>query len=714
MNTYSYSVNVNNCKVLLNYMDEFPNDFKTLIKSDVLKNQENKLSYNVYVRGIKTYLHSVINNEHLSITYKHPKNANCGRLYSDKFSIQNLHNKLKGFILQDVNANDYDIVNCHFVLLRHYCKLHDIECEQLNYYIENRNDFFLETKKNKFDIICILNSDINNSKKTRLFNFISELSIIKNKLVSLHPELSTTNTKNPISSKVNKLLCKLENEIINKVIKKLNIKKCILMFDGIITFEKYKLEDLNEITKMYDINWIRKDFNTIDIIDPNNSYDNTKSYESVKITFEKQYFMILNPVLYCLKNSKGNLLKYTKRDFCDIVAPYKYVDNMGQEQSFFNKWITDEDRRTYDTLDYIPYNEDIKQYDENEDSFNIFKPFKYKKTNDKIDISLFTEFFKKMIPETDKHDYYIKYLSHLIQKPSERPDICCILSGEQGSGKGTICENIIKKLIGADNYQEIDSVNDICGNFNSLVGNKLFISINEMTGSDGLEFKDKLKSMITANTLNINEKNVKQVIQTNYSRFCISTNNISSVCVEKMNRRYILIKTGHALIMDKKKNKKDCLFNKLNKQLNEGDLLQGIYNYLVNYDITDYDPKFDADKLLMQKTTADHPLFEFLQSKNIIDYFKKDAKTYYIDKSLFYTMLYDFIENSEDIEKTENVLNSLSKSMILKLLSNKLFFSGTNRKVQINNKRTQVYHIKIEMMDAYNDALEAFNICDEE
>ena len=65
-------------------------------------------------------------------------------------------------------------------------------------------------------MLVAINSDQMRTKNPWLNLFINELLVAKNLLLSKYAEdyLETDNVKNPISSRVNLLLCKTENEII--------------------------------------------------------------------------------------------------------------------------------------------------------------------------------------------------------------------------------------------------------------------------------------------------------------------------------------------------------------------------------------------------------------------------------------------------------------------------------------------------------------------
>ena len=51
--------------------------------------------------------------------------------------MQSFPNHFRGLIMRDIST-DIDMRNCHLVILRYLCRLHDMECVNLEYYIDNR------------------------------------------------------------------------------------------------------------------------------------------------------------------------------------------------------------------------------------------------------------------------------------------------------------------------------------------------------------------------------------------------------------------------------------------------------------------------------------------------------------------------------------------------------------------------------------------------
>jgi hypothetical protein len=141
-------------------------------------------------------------------------------------------------------TTDIDMKNCHPVILEFLCKKHSIDCPNLSYYIQNRDDILLRLgSQYKTEFLKAVNSDKLNKKITDKFfkDFDKECKDIQKKICELEeyqyitkhvPECKTYNW---FGSAINRILCTCENEILQVIVNNLtsmHIEICALMFDG--------------------------------------------------------------------------------------------------------------------------------------------------------------------------------------------------------------------------------------------------------------------------------------------------------------------------------------------------------------------------------------------------------------------------------------------------------------------------------------------------
>jgi len=92
-------------------------------------------------------------------------------------SIINTPNRIRKVLFSDMDLYDYDMSNSHFSIFYNLCKQYDVECPNLKFYLDNKEDlreewcekFFVKTKILKTYIISWLYGNSNNEIKKNLF-----------------------------------------------------------------------------------------------------------------------------------------------------------------------------------------------------------------------------------------------------------------------------------------------------------------------------------------------------------------------------------------------------------------------------------------------------------------------------------------------------------------------------------------------------------------
>ena len=90
-----------------------------------------------------------------------------GRLFSGG-SLQGLPSTIRGLFMRDGVGTDIDMCNAHPVILRYICKLHNIPCPHLEYYINHREECLMKFESRemgKVSYLTALNKDTLNRTK---------------------------------------------------------------------------------------------------------------------------------------------------------------------------------------------------------------------------------------------------------------------------------------------------------------------------------------------------------------------------------------------------------------------------------------------------------------------------------------------------------------------------------------------------------------------
>jgi hypothetical protein len=192
----------------------------------------------------------ITHNGEITREYHYSKNMKTsGRLFSN--GIQNVAKKFRGFLMS--HTTDIDMKNAHPVILRYICKTHNIECRELDHYVENR-DTVLESFPNltreeaKTLFLVSLNNDkINRHISHPVFRkFDIETKRIQKAIIDLPDyreicdSIPCEKETNIEGSKLNRVLCHFENQILQVALKHIttdhNIEISALMFDGCMVY----------------------------------------------------------------------------------------------------------------------------------------------------------------------------------------------------------------------------------------------------------------------------------------------------------------------------------------------------------------------------------------------------------------------------------------------------------------------------------------------
>jgi hypothetical protein len=208
-----------------------------------------------------------------------------GRWFVEDIGIQRINALFRG-ILCAGNYYDYDMINAHPVLLCFIMKTHSLSHGFLRQYVDNREkilkDLMSELGCEKWEakllFIKSMNSDsaVNKFNKKKIKNaffieFDKEMKYTQKELEVKNSLLKTQlhkakRGKYHSGHLLNYLCCDLENTLLEKVMDKMRpdverpsllpgSNQRILMYDGFMCNLSYRVEELNDITKEYGIEW---------------------------------------------------------------------------------------------------------------------------------------------------------------------------------------------------------------------------------------------------------------------------------------------------------------------------------------------------------------------------------------------------------------------------------------------------------------------------
>ena len=235
------------------------------------------------------------------------------------------------------------------------------------------------------------------------------------------------------------------------------------------------------------------------------------------------------------------------------------------------------------------YKNSVCFFSEDSMDFSFFQGYKYESVRNDSLIEKFNNHIKSIWCRNDEKlfQYVQSWFATIIQHPLNRAYTALVIKGEEGLGKNTVTDVWSELLAGYSN-PNVSDINTIIGHFNSGIENKKLLIMNEM---DGVDMNTKtifsgLKKLITEDTIDINEKNIKvrSGVQ-NVSNLVILSNEFNPVKISSADRRYCVITPSEEKVGDF--DYFDDLYDSMkeSKQKYRKEFMEAIMYYYTNYKV---------------------------------------------------------------------------------------------------------------------------------
>lgn len=216
------------------------------------------------------------------------------------------------------------------------------------------------------------------------------------------------------------------------------------------------------------------------------------------------------------------------------------------------------------------------------------------------------QFLRDVICSGDQnaYDYLICYIAHAIQMPEEKPGIMVVLLGGEGIGKGTL-EQILRKIFSATTLL-VSDVNSVVGRFNACLERAYIVFMDEALFKGDIRLTERLKSFVTSQHIQIEEKHQPERTIESYHRFFSASNAKHFAQIDSDNRRMFYLKVSEQF----KGNTKywDSLYN----AIENGEVEAMTYD-LMKLDLSSFDVRNrpESTELLAQKIESLPPFERF-------------------------------------------------------------------------------------------------------
>lgn len=182
--------------------------------------------------------------------------------------------------------------------------------------------------------------------------------------------------------------------------------------------------------------------------------------------------------------------------------------------------------------------------------------------------------------DEDLYSYLIRFLAHMLQFPEQKPGVMVTMLGKQGTGKGMFFE--VLRRIWPMTTLLVSDLNQIIGQFNAVLGHSYVVIMDEAMFSGDRKSQDRMKSLITEKTCQIEQKHQPSRTIESVHRFFASSNHDHFSHVEADDRRSLFIRVSDAKQSDSN------YFRQLAKAIDDDSVIAAMIHFLINVDLTNF------------------------------------------------------------------------------------------------------------------------------
>ncbi|WP_341674969.1 primase-helicase family protein [Niveibacterium sp. SC-1] len=175
-------------------------------------------------------------------------------------------------------------------------------------------------------------------------------------------------------------------------------------------------------------------------------------------------------------------------------------------------------------------------------------------------------------------EWVLRWLALPLQRPGAKMQSALVFHGKQGAGKNLFFE-AVAQIYGR--YAIVVGQDELEDKFNDWASQKLMAIGDEVVARAELfHQKNKLKKLITGETVQINPKNMPRRTEANSMNVVFLSNETQPLALEEGDRRYLVVYTPPAAQPE--------LYQAARRSLDQG-AVQALYHYLLTLDLGDFD-----------------------------------------------------------------------------------------------------------------------------
>jgi hypothetical protein len=186
-------------------------------------------------------------------------------------------------------------------------------------------------------------------------------------------------------------------------------------------------------------------------------------------------------------------------------------------------------------------------------------------------------------------EYIIRWIAWAIQNPDAQAEVCLVLIGHKGTGKGTLAK-LLRRIFGAHAFQ-VTSRDEVIGNFNAHLEDCILFIADEAYWGGEKKTAGRLQGMITEETLSIERKGYDLIKTPNYLHIIMLAEPGWVIPAGRYERRYATFFVSEAQMQ------KPEYFKPLHAQISGGGAAAMLWE-LQRMELDDWHPRQIPESLL--------------------------------------------------------------------------------------------------------------------
>jgi len=297
-------------------------------------------------------------------------------------------------------------------------------------------------------------------------------------------------------------------------------------------------------------------------------------------------------------------------------------------------------------------------------------------------VRIFKNHVKYLTTSKAEYNHVLNYLSYIVQNPGKKiAHALLIISKFEGIGK-SLLEKLMRNILRSpSNVQYVSNVDNsqLLSDYTDFMNDKLLCFIHELAQGDRFSTMNRLKSLITEDSVFINGKYARAYTIRNTTNFIFFSNLLDAIKIGAHDRRLFVVYND--------KQPKDSEYYKEVMKIFDHEYYS-LWKFLETRDLEDFNPHARPPETAGKDQLKEHSLNELsLYLRDL----KENPNSILTEKLILVPELVAFIED----HAPQSIKNKVSiKSIRAWLIENDYTFSNIDKKIKKTRFKHTVYHAK--------------------